>query len=147
MVEAGKGMLRVLARHALQSQEQRPSRKGLAGHLDSDPDAHAVGTELDWIHRRSKRFERAVAVQAADLMEATPWTGPADRGIFRVLAQLCRLRRRQIVHGTALLACRSAVAHAQLDQLNENAYRKPRPPVFQERLPVSPCYFGFGEII
>jgi hypothetical protein len=30
-------------------------------YLDSDPDAHAVGTELDAIHRRSKRFERAAA--------------------------------------------------------------------------------------
>jgi hypothetical protein len=46
-----------------------------AGHLDSSPDAHAVGTELDQIHWRSKRLGRAVGVQGADLMEANPWTG------------------------------------------------------------------------
>ena len=71
-----------------------------AGHLDSSPDAHAVGTELDQIRRRSKRLGRAIGVQGADLMEANPWTGPADGGIFRVLAQPGHLRRGQIVHGT-----------------------------------------------
>jgi len=74
-----------------------------AGHLDSSPDAHAVGTELDQIRRRSKRLGRAIGVQGADLMEANPWTGPAYGGIFRVLAQPCHLRQRQIVHGTAFL--------------------------------------------
>ena len=48
-----------------------------AGHLDSSPDAHAVGTELDQIRQRSKRLGRAIGVQGADLMEANPWTGPA----------------------------------------------------------------------
>jgi hypothetical protein len=39
------------------------------------PDAHAVGTEPDRIHRQSKRLERAVAVQGADAFEACPRSG------------------------------------------------------------------------
>jgi hypothetical protein len=75
-------------------------RKGATGHLDFDPNAHAVGTKLDRIYRRPKRLECAVAVQRARLMDANPWTGPPDRGIFRVLGTHANLRQRQIVDGT-----------------------------------------------
>ena len=56
-----------------------------AGHLDSSPDAHAVGTELDQIPRRSKRLGRAIGVQGADLMEANPGRGPTMGEYFGCL--------------------------------------------------------------
>ena len=52
------------------------------------------------IYQRPKRLECAVAVQRARLMDANPWTGPPDRGIFRVLGAHANLRQRQIVDGT-----------------------------------------------
>jgi hypothetical protein len=100
-----------------------PSRRERrAGHPDSDPDAHAVQSQLDRVGQKRAGLrprdglEGAVAVQGADILVAHAGHWLADRGVSRMPAEPGHLCGGKAVHGTTFSEYRGCFGANRLFQ-------------------------------